>query len=285
MKQSPLFNLVLCCALLSSINLLAQEESETEKTPVKIGVKAGYSIGNLSDSNSNIYTKDFESTDGADIGVTFEFPIQDNFSVQTEINYTQRGAMRTGMQPVPGNELTDELNQFLPLFGIDQITDENPLFADYEGETDLNYLEIPVLAKFIWGNKTKFYAEVGPYVGVLVSAKQLTTGTSQLYFDEGGTMPVFVPNPNFNPADPTQPPVVDLPPVPLDAETDIKDNLKTVNFGGIIGLGLIQELSDRDELFLNARGSYGFNAIQLNSTFGESRIGSVVFSIGYAYTL
>lgn len=280
-----LTKIILSIAIIISVNTFGQNETEVEKAPVKIGVKFGYSIGNLKDNSSNTYTKDFESTDGADIGVTFEFPINDGFSVQTEINYIQRGGLRNGMQPAPNDELYSQLNQFLPLFGFPEVTDTNPLFANFEGEIDLNYLEFPVLAKFIWGNKTKFYVEGGLYTSILVSAKQYTSGTSQLFLDENGSVPVFVPNPNYNPADPTQPPVFDLPPQSFEAETDIKDDLKTVNFGVVGGVGIIQQISDRDELYLGARGSYSFNSIQINNTFGESKIGGIIFSIGYAYTL
>ena len=68
---------------------------------VKIGAKAGYSIGRINDTSDNIYTQDYESSSGVDIGLTAEFPVNELFSFQTEIIYTQRGGDRKGLQPIP----------------------------------------------------------------------------------------------------------------------------------------------------------------------------------------
>ena len=268
--------------LISICNVQAQESNikdNDDKTPVKIGAKIGYSLGNLSSKNDNIYTQDFESTSGIDFGLTFEFEITDLISIQPEINYTQRGGKRVGLQPIIGNELSDQLNQFLPFIGMPLITDINPLYATYDSESDLKYLEIPVLTKFGWGDDFRFYAEVGPYLGILLSAEQITSGNSQFYFDSQGTNPTIVPNPSGNP------PFVQLPAQSLNANTDTKDDLRTVNFGGIVGLGMSKKINDKSEIFIDARAAYGFNAIQFNEVFGESHIGGVVFSLGYAFKL
>lgn len=260
----------------SQENYTANEKS---LVPIKIGVKAGYSLGKLTSSDNNVYTKNYESVRGIDFGFTIEFQLNDVISIQPEINYTQRGGKRIGMQPVVATELSNQLNQFLPFIGMPLITADNPLYADYESESDLNYLEFPVLLKFGWGNDFRFYGEVGPYLGILLSAKQITRGLSQFYFDEAGTNPVVVPNPSGNP------PFVPLPSQSLVADTKIKENLSTVNFGGIVGLGVIKKINEKSEIFFDARASYSFNAIQLKDTYGESNIGGVIFSIGYAYSL
>lgn len=263
-------------------NIEAQETNiinNDDKTPVKIGAKIGFSLGNLSSENDNIYTQNYETTTGIDFGLTFEFEITDLISIQPEINFTQRGAKRTGLQPTATNELNDQLNQFLPFIGMPLVTDENPLYATFDSESDLNYLEIPVLVKFGWGDNLRFYAEIGPYLGILLSADQITSGNSQFYFDSEATNPVIVPNPNGNP------PFVQLPAQSLTANTAIKNDLRTVNFGGIVGLGLRKKIDTKSEIFIDARAAYGFNAIQFNEVFGESHIGGVVFSLGYAYQL
>ena len=76
-----------------------------------------------------------------------------------------------------------------------------------------------------------------------------------------------------------------MPPTPVGASTDIKDDLKTVNFGGTLAIGLSKSLNASSELFFDARASYGFNSIQINDQYGESSIGGVIFSIGYAHKL
>ena len=124
---------------------------------VKIGAKAGYSAGRLTDNSDNIYAGDFESSSGVDIGVTAEFPLSELFSLQTELIYTQRGGTRDGLQPIPTSSLEslgslDDLNYLLSLQGKDPVTDENPMYADFSNSFELNYLEIPILGKLGWGN-------------------------------------------------------------------------------------------------------------------------------------
>jgi Outer membrane protein beta-barrel domain len=253
-------------------------QPDENNKPIKIGAKIGYSLGKLSNTTDNIYTQNYESIYGIDWGVLIEFPINDLISVQTEINFTDRGGTRNGLQPVTGNELSDQLNKFLPFFGLPPITNENPLYATFDNKSILHYLEIPVLAKFGWGNNFRFYAEIGPYLGILLNAKQETSGMSKFYFDADATMPVFVPNPDGNPL------FIELPEQSLDATTNVKGDLRTVNFGGIVGIGVIQKIGKKGELFVDARSSYTFGRIQINDDFGKSHIGAVIFSIGYTYT-
>lgn len=268
--------------LISSIGF-AQDENETKtedsNSTIKIGIKAGYSLGKLQNSTENIYTEDYESVSGFDIGLTFEFKITDLISMQPEINYTQRGGVRSGLQPVGENELSQQLNMFLPFIGLPAITNENPLYATFESESDLQYLEVPALVKFGWGNDFRFSVAVGPYVGILLKATQRTSGNSQFYLDADATNPVFIPGPDG------QPPFTVLPEQSLDAKTDIKDELKTVNFGGIFALGASKKLGTKSEVFVDARASYSFNSIQINDDFGKSNIGGVIFSLGYAYAI
>ena len=46
-----------------------------------------------------------------------------------------------------------------------------------------------------------------------------------------------------------------------------------------------KNIGDMGQLFVDARASYGFNSIQIKDEYGESNIGGVIFSLGYAYTL
>lgn len=277
MKKISIIHIVTFIFLFSTqINKAQTQES---KPPIKIGAKIGYNLGKLSNATSNIYTQDYESVSGMDWGIIIEFPVTERISIQTEINFTQRGGKRTGLQPISGNELSDQLNQFLPFIGMPLITDENPLYANFESESELNYLEIPVLVKFGWGNDFRFYAEVGPYLGILLNATLHTRGSSLFYFDSQATSAVFVPNPNG------QPPFIELPEQSLDVDTKIKDDLRTVNFGGIVGIGVIKKMGESNEIFVDARASYSFGAIQFYEMFGKSHIGGIIFSIGYSHKL
>jgi len=274
-------NLFLITGSLFLFNLSSYSQiistDKKEETIVKISAKAGYSLGQLSSSSNNIYTKDYESIEGIDWGFAFEFPLTKTLSIQPEINITHRGGKRLGLQPVVSDELVNKLNMFLPFYGLPTITNENPLYATYESESDLSYLETPVLVKFGWGNNFRIYGEIGPYIGILLKAKQHTNGTSKFYYNAEGTNPVSVPGEDG------LPPFTELPEQSLTADTDIKDDLNTVNFGAIVGFGVIKKINKKSEVFLDARVSYSFNAIQINTDYGKSNVGGVIFSLGYTY--
>ncbi|MDC9724225.1 MAG: porin family protein [Urechidicola sp.] len=285
MKNLNILKLLVFVFLISTTICFAQEEDNKNEdkiliSPIKIGFKGGFSLGKLSNSDDNIYTRNYESVSGFDWGLIFEMPFTKTFSLQPEINFTHRGGVRDGFQPITSSELSEQLNQFLPFLGLPLVTDENPLYADFESESNLKYLEIPVLAKLGWGNDIRFFVQGGPYLGILLSAKQETVGTSQFYFDADATNPVVVPNSTGG-----TPPLVQLPAQSLTADTDVKDDLHIVNFGAIAGVGVSKKMNEKGELFFDARASYSFNAIQINDQYGESRVGGVIFSFGYSHSL
>lgn len=263
---------------------------------VKIGAKVGYSLGRLTDSSDNIYTQDFENTDGIDFGALVEYSLSERFSLQGEILLTQRGGKRDGLQPIPAapligaleeNGITlEQLNQLVFLQGRGPVTDADPLYADFENISELQYLEIPILAKLGWGDEWRFYVEAGPYVGFLLSANQKTSGDSQFYLDGTGDTPLGVPNPFYDPNDPSfGPPFIPIPAQEFDANTDAKSDLNDINFGIHAGTGIIRRIAEQHHVFFGFRASYGFIPLQKDKVFGESRIGGLTFSLGYTYSL
>jgi len=258
---------------------------------VKIGAKAGYSIGRITDDSDNIYTEEYESTSGFDLGVFVEYPVSELFSLQLELLYTQRGGERTGQQPIPTAALEDfgsivQLNYMLHLQGKDPVTDTNPLYADFNNISELRYVEIPLLGKLGWGDTWRFYVEAGPYVGFLASAKQKTSGTSLITLDAAGTDPLRVLNPFHDPSDPSTGPLwVPVPPQNFEADTDTKNELNSYNVGFHAGSGLIRKINEKHEVYVGFRGSWGARTIQKDKVFGESHVGGLVFSLGYAFTL
>lgn len=258
---------------------------------VKIGAKVGYSVGRINDNSDNIYTQDYTSTSGVDVGFMVELPVSELFSLQGELLYTQRGGDRVGMQPLPTAALEDfgsleQLNYMLSLQGQPPVSDTNPMYADFTNIADLNYLEIPILGKLGWGDTWRFYAEAGPFIGFLVSSTQTTSGTSLITLDAAGMDPLIVANPNYDPSDPTTGPLwVPVPPQPFDTETDTKDDLNTLSMGFQAGAGMIRKLAEKHEIFLGFRGSWSVIPLQKDEVFGESHVGGLVFSVGYFYTL
>ena len=145
------------------------------------------------------------------------------------------------------------------------------LYANFQNEAILNYLEIPITAKFTWGDRLKYYINAGPYAGVLLNATQKTDGTSQLYLDNRGTQPLGIQG---------QP----MPAQVFNANTDIKKDINLVNFGLTGGIGLTYPVGGSGQVILDARGAYGITTIQKDKDAnGKSRTGGLFLTLGYAY--
>lgn len=142
------------------------------------------------------------------------------------------------------------------------------LYADFRNETILDYIEVSLLDRLTLGKKLRFFLDLGPYAGYLVRARAVTSGTSALYLDEQGTMPIIVP-----PA--TDPLVIDL-----GADTNVMDSLKRTNFGLAGGAGIAYPLGAID-LTLEARFQLGLATIQKDVALsGRSQTGAFLISLG-----
>ncbi|MFD2823764.1 porin family protein [Lacinutrix iliipiscaria] len=255
---------MLFCIALNAQESVEEEVVEAYKNPIKIGLKGGLSLPSLSDNSDNIYTQDFKSYVSFETGLFAEYGFSDLLSLQVELNYTVKGGERTGSQPIPAAQLEGQLPPDIAL------PSGTVLYAEFNNKSALEYIEIPILAKFTFGEDWKFFGNIGPYAGFLVGATQKTSGTSNISADIPGVG--FLPN--LLPDE-----------VSFNAETDVSDSIKNFNFGGIAGIGVIKTVSSHSEILFEVRGTYGFIPVQEDETFGESRIGSVVFSLGYAYKL
>ena len=256
--------LTLFCCILNAQEEIGEVVEQKVSNPVKIGIKSGISLPKLTADTENIYTKDFESFVAYEIGVSGQYEFSDLFSLQVEFNYTVKGGERNGKQPIPPDRLPSDLGDMLPPNTI--------IYANFNNKSILEYIEIPVLAKFTFGKNWKYYGILGPYAGFLVGATQKTSGNaSSISVD----IPGIFEQVEF--------PLDEI--ISFDAETNVKSDIKNFNIGGIGGVGLIKRISKKSEIFIEARGTYGFITIQENETYGKSNIGSFVFSLGYAYTL
>lgn len=254
---------------------------------IKLGAKLGIGVGNLTDNSENIYSSNFKTITGYDVGIGSEFTVSNSFAIRAEILATRKGGERNGLQAVKTDVLLsyiesngfdiNTLNQVVISSGGTAVSDENPLYADYNSRAQLSYIEIPVLGKYSFGSEQEFYLEAGPYIGFLTKAEQVTEGTSLFYADSSGTLPLRIPNPLGNP------PFINLPEQSLDATTDISDDLETFNYGIHAGFGYTKIYDANHELFLGVRASYGFKPLQKDKTFGQNKIGAIVVSLGYNY--
>ncbi|HUF03945.1 MAG TPA: porin family protein [Aridibacter sp.] len=243
--------------LLTAIPALGQDVAGTY-----VGFKGGVSIPQLSGGEDNELSRDYRSRVAPNFGVFFDLGITDRFSVQPEVNFAGQGGKREGIQPV---------TQDLP--GLPTLPPGNFYYADFDNTAELNYLEIPVLAKYRFRDRDKprFYVNGGVFYGRLLSAKQKTEGSSTLYLDPDGTIPVLLP-PNGDP----------LPPLPFDATTDVADDLNKNNFG-FTGGGGVEMPFGRNYLLFDARVSRGVLDLQKDPANGNSKTGNVIIAIGWAF--
>jgi opacity protein-like surface antigen len=241
-----------------SIAAFAQDDPQTY-----VGFKGGISIPQLSGGEENELSRDFKSRLAPNFGGFVDIGITDRFSVQPEVNFAGQGGKRVGIQPVTE-----------PIPGLPALPDGFYYYADFTNKAILNYLEFPVLAKYRFGSKdkTRIYVNGGPFYGRLLTAKTKTSGSSTLYLDPDGNIPVLLP-PNGDP----------LPPIPFDATTDIKNDVNKNNFG-FTGGGGVEIPFGKNYLIFDARVSRGLLSIQRDTASnGNSKTGNIVVSIGWAF--
>ncbi len=235
----------------------------TSAQNIAIGARGGISIPNLTSSGSeqNPLNTGYSSRLGPEFGIFAEFKFSDLFSFQPMIEYSSQGGKKNGMQafPVPAD--------MAALFPPGQAP--TYLYADFNSEAKINYLMIPLLAKFGYDfheSPFRMYADVGPFIGFLLSAKQVTSGNSEIYLDPSAQQPLPAGSQSF------------------DNTQDIKDQLNSTNFGVEGNIGLNYKFG-MNNIFFEVGGNYGFLNIQKGSANGKNNTGAATIVLGYSYWL
>ena len=228
-----------------------------------IGVRGGISIPNLSagGSNQNPLNTGYSSRFGPDAGVYAEYAFSSLFSLQAMAQYSSQGGKKNGLQAFP---TPAELSAEFPAGQAPTY-----LYANFKSEAKINYLMIPLLGKFSFPfhhSPWKLYADAGPFVGFLLSAKQVTSGQSEFFLDPAGQQPL----PGGSQS--------------LDNTQNIKSQLHGTNFGVEGNVGL-QYRFGRSAIFIEAGGNYGFVNIQKGTANGKNNTGAATGDIGYNFTL
>ncbi|MEP6845381.1 MAG: porin family protein [Panacibacter sp.] len=228
---------------------------------IRLGIKGGVSIPNLKSSGDNPVSKGWSSRQGPYFGVVGEFGISKRVSIQAELNYAAQGGKKNGTQAISGSAYASYFPPGAPV---------PPYFyAVYDNEAKLNYLELPVMIKidFTLGKQYSIFINGGPYAGFLLSAKNTTKGSSNVYLDEKLTQPILPAALSF------------------DAITDVKKDIKNFNFGLQGGVGISLNFSNSNSLILSAGGNYGFIPIQKDEANGKSNTGAATVTLGYLFKL
>ncbi len=226
-----------------------------------IGFRGGISIPNLSSSGSdqNPLNTGYSSRLGPEFSVFAEFKISELFSVEPMVEFSSQGGKKNGLQAFP---IPDLLAAMFP-----QGTAPTYLYANFNSEAKFNYLMIPILAKFGYTfhqSPWRIYGDAGPFVAFLLSAKQVTSGQSEIFTDPEGTQALPVGSQSF------------------DATNDIKNQLNSTNFGIEGNIGLNYAFGPNN-LFIEFGGNYGFVNIQKGSANGKNNTGAATIVLGYSY--
>jgi hypothetical protein len=231
--------------------------------PLTVGVRAGSSIPDLRDNGGNEFSKGWSTRVGLFLGASAAVQVTPALSVQAELNYVQQGAKKNGLQAVSLPDIS------------------TTLFANFKNTAMLDYVEIPVLARLHMGPMRRFFADLGPYAGFLLSAKNVTKGSSKIYMDAAGQNELLVP---VDENDPSQG-YVPLGVQSLSGTTDNKSSLRTFNWGVQAGVGAEQSLG-RGKVSLEVRGELGLINIQRHPEVdGRNSTGALVVALGYMVPL
>jgi hypothetical protein len=250
------------CLLISLFFILFFPTAIAQKN--YLGIKAGVSIPNLSANGSqqNPVNTGYNSRLGPDFAVFFETAITKTFSFMPSIEYSSQGGKKDGFQAFTTPDA------YSALFPPGQVPPY--LYANFNSEAKMNYLMLDALAKFSWplGSKSpcSIYLDAGPFVALLISAHQVTSGSSEIYADEHMQQPVS-PGPQS-----------------FDNKQDIKSDLHKGNFGAEGDLGIAYNF-EGGRLFLEGGANYGFLNIQKGTANGKNQTGAATVRIGYAYNL
>ena len=229
--------------------------------PVTVGIRGGSGIPDLHDNGGNEMSAGYSSRVAPTFGGFVEYGFTPTFSVQAEFSFVGQGGRRDGLQPLldaPG----------LP---------PGRYYANFKNTAKLNYLEIPVLAKYHFGGAQHLFVGAGPYVGFLLSAQSVTHGTSPIYTDAQGRSPLLLP---LGPGGELVPVAGDF-----DQTMGTKGDLNSVNWGFQGGAGYGQEFGP-GMLILDVRASLGLTNIQRDTAAnGKSSTGDLVVALAYAVRL
>jgi Outer membrane protein beta-barrel domain len=115
---------------------------------VLIGIQGGLSVPDLSGGNNEV-SQGYTSRLAPNFGLTFEFTMTDNISIEPQINFNGQGGQRNVFQPIASLPPPYE-------------------YANFNNMSILNYIEMPVLAKYIYRlNGIALDINGGPFIGFL----------------------------------------------------------------------------------------------------------------------
>jgi hypothetical protein len=254
--------------------LSADAQTKIDTAKFALGIRGGISIPNLTgggSSSQNPLNTGYGSRSGPDLGIYAEFKFTSLFSLQPMLEYSAQGGKKDGLQAFP---TPAALAAFFQQSGQ---TPPTYLYDKANSAAKINYLMLPILAKFGWdfSKKVRFYVDGGPFFAYLLYAHQVVTNSGGFYLNSDGTEPLSA----FSPQAPSN----------INSDTDIKDQLQKFNIGFEGNVGFIYRLLNNNKetgyFFIEGGGDYGFLNIQKGTANGKNNIGAGTVDIGYSFWL
>jgi hypothetical protein len=222
MKSIPLIGSVF---LLFSLLFFA-ELTNAQSTKLEVRFAGG-------PNRSALYGNDAIDNSDPLYGITGDFSLEYHFNKFVSI--------------LPGISYNEKGNVVSTLYTD---TAGNPL-ATADVKTKLKYLNVPLLIRFSFGNRFKFYFNTGPYLGLLQSAKTMTPSIANIEA----------------------------------LEIDIDSTLKTQEWGISAGLGIAFPITKRLNIGVELRNDAGLQNISDIAVVNKGKIKtnetSALFSVSY----
>jgi Outer membrane protein beta-barrel domain len=224
---------------------------------IKLGIKGGLSLPNLSSSGSSEVSKGYKTISGPDFGLVLDYTVADKVSIETGLEWSTQGGQKSGLQTIPASP---ELTQYFPPGSNVQF-----LYANFSSTVRLQYLMLPILLKYSIdldaADHWKMYWDGGVFGGLLMTAKASASGSSKVYFDKEETQPVAS--------------II----VKFDSTGDIKNQLHKGNFGIEGNVGVLYHMNSMS-VFAEGGANYGFINLQKSNQNGINHTGALIFRIG-----
>jgi len=317
---------------LLSVAFVYGQSDETKKGNVTIGVRGGLTMPGFTGGSGNPLSEGYSSITRLGAGVFADFRISNLFSIQPMLEYTQEGAKKNGFQAFSSDQfisgLSPQIGQGLvqaglpqelaPAVGqaVNQAFANSPIFyANFNSRAHLDYLMLPVLAKFGWDlgqqKRWRIYVDAGPYISLLLNANQVvsngenntlgtiytgnTTNSPSVGTILKGTFQELEQDPQFGQILAQNPQLAQqigqliqgIPnqPSSLNASQDIKSSIHPINWGLEGNLGIQYQIGGRNKIFVEGGGNYGLMNIQKYAADGKNHNGAATVMVGYGYTL
>jgi len=316
---------------LLSMTLVCGQSNET-KSKVTIGVRGGLTMPGFTGGSGNPLSEGYSSITRWGAGIFADFKINNLFSIQPMLEYTQEGAKKNGFQAFQSEQLTSglssQIGQGLVQAGLPQevapavgqavnqaFANTSILYANFNSRAHLDYLMLPVLAKFGWDlgqqKHWRIYVDAGPYISLLLKANQVVSngenntlgtiymGNSTSSPSVGGVLQqtfqtlaqdpllgqMLAQNPEL--ANNINTLIQGIPnqPSSLNTSQDIKSSIHPVNWGVEGNVGIQYQIGKRNKIFIEGGGNYGLMNIQKYAEDGKNHNGAATLMIGYGYAL